>query len=104
MSYSLRVVYKDPTAGPVVPVDAPVVIGRAPHGDLPLSDEYLSNRHARVYERDGRLFVEDMGSTNGTYVNGQRVYASALHGGDVIGVGRLSVEVLAPVVEVGGYL
>ena len=50
---------------------APVLIGRAPDSTLVLSDDYASNRHARVSLQDGRWVAEDLGSTNGTYL-GQR--------------------------------
>jgi FHA domain-containing protein len=50
---------------------APVLIGRAPDSTLVLTDDYASNRHARISLQDGIWVVEDLGSTNGTYV-GQR--------------------------------
>ena len=45
---------------------APVLIGRAPECTLVLTDEYSSGRHARLFQREGRWWVEDLGSTNGT--------------------------------------
>jgi pSer/pThr/pTyr-binding forkhead associated (FHA) protein len=45
---------------------APVLIGRAPECTLVLTDDYASGRHARLFQRDGRWFLEDLGSTNGT--------------------------------------
>jgi pSer/pThr/pTyr-binding forkhead associated (FHA) protein len=50
---------------------APVLIGRAPDSTLVLTDDYASNRHARISLQDGMWLVEDLGSTNGTYL-GQR--------------------------------
>ncbi len=50
---------------------APVLIGRANDSTLVLTDDYASTRHARVSLQDGVWFVEDLGSTNGTYL-GQR--------------------------------
>ena len=59
------------------------------HGEIPLSDLEISRRHA-VIEVFGRemIFLRDLGSTNGTYHNGQRVTVSRLRNGDTIGVGR----------------
>jgi pSer/pThr/pTyr-binding forkhead associated (FHA) protein len=50
---------------------APVLIGRAPDSTLVLTDDYASNRHARISLQDGIWLAEDLGSTNGTYL-GQR--------------------------------
>jgi hypothetical protein len=50
---------------------APVLIGRAPDSTLVLTDDFASNRHARISLQDGIGVVEDLGSTNGTYL-GQR--------------------------------
>jgi len=65
-----------------------VTVGRK-HGEIPLSDLEISRRHA-VIEVFGRemIFLRDLGSTNGTYHNGQRVTVSRLRNGDTIGVGR----------------
>lgn len=52
-----------------------IVIGRHPECDIVLSDEYMrvSRRHAAVYEKDNAIFVEDLESRNGTFVDGNRV-------------------------------
>lgn len=65
-----------------------LVIGRAPGCEIRIEDSYASSRHARLYDRDGHVYVEDMNSTNGTYVNGVRVAAQQLlRPGDVIRIG-----------------
>lgn len=48
-------------------------VGRAPGCAIVLTGEYVSAHHARLFERAGRLWVEDLGSTNGTLLNGRRV-------------------------------
>ena len=50
-----------------------VTLGRAPDSTLVLDDDYASNRHARLYPNDGEWLVEDLGSTNGTYLDRERV-------------------------------
>jgi pSer/pThr/pTyr-binding forkhead associated (FHA) protein len=51
----------------------PVTIGRANESTLVLADDYASNHHARLVPRDGEWFVEDLGSTNGTYLDRTKV-------------------------------
>lgn len=51
----------------------PVTIGRDKDATFVLSDEYASSRHARLFPRNGQWLVEDLGSTNGTYLDGSRV-------------------------------
>lgn len=52
---------------------APVLIGRANDSTLVLTDDYVSTRHARIALQDGRWSVEDLGSTNGTYLGTRKV-------------------------------
>jgi hypothetical protein len=52
---------------------APVLIGRANDSTLVLEDDYASTRHARISLQDGRWVVEDLGSTNGTYLGNRKV-------------------------------
>jgi hypothetical protein len=86
-------------SGTIILLDNDVVFGRAADSDVPLtSDATVSGRHARVFRRDGSPYLEDLGSTNGTYVNGQPLAAERLlRPGDVVAVGstELVYEVAA---------
>ncbi len=75
-------------------LDKPVItIGRAPGNDLTLPHPSVSGRHAQITkQQDGRFMVQDMGSTNGTYVNGVRIAPSAVAGpGDRVTVGAVTL-------------
>jgi hypothetical protein len=62
-----------------------VTIGREPVNELKLADPEISRRHARILYQAGRYLLEDLGSTNGTFVNGQRINApTVLRTGDAI--------------------
>ena len=72
----------------------PLVAGRSPGSEIPLgSDEYASSRHARFEPRLGGVWVEDVGSTNGTFVNGIRLTRERrLAAGDVVRVGSTDLR------------
>lgn len=58
--------------------EQPIMIGRANDSTLVLTDDYASTRHARLVSRDGDWYVEDLGSTNGTYLDRTKVTAPTL--------------------------
>jgi Protein of unknown function (DUF3662)/FHA domain len=70
-------------------------IGRAPECELVLRDSRVSRRHARLAPRDGVLVLTDLGSTNGTLVNGNRITEVVLGAGDRIQIGECSLVVAA---------
>lgn len=73
--------------------DAPVTIGRAPDNTLVLNDEYASARHARLMPAGEHWTVEDLGSTNGTYLDRQKVNRPIpIPLGVPIRIGRTSFE------------
>jgi hypothetical protein len=76
-----------------VSIGAGVTIGRATDNDLVLRDERVSRHHGRIAGRRGTLVYADLGSTNGTEVNGERVTEVVLGAGDQIRLGGSTLEV-----------
>lgn len=72
----------------------PVTIGRETSSGIFLEDEATSLRHAVIDERDGTYVVRDVGSSNGTFVNGQRVVMRKLDNGDIVSIGRYTMLVV----------
>ena len=91
--YQLRMV--EPPTAQVFPLSEEVTIGRAPGCSVALADDtFVSQLHARVYVRDGQPFVEDLGSTNGTYLNQARLTKTQrLRRGDRLQIGQTVLEV-----------
>jgi pSer/pThr/pTyr-binding forkhead associated (FHA) protein len=72
---------------------APVLIGRANDSTLVLEDDYASTRHARISLQDGRWMVEDLGSTNGTYLGQRKVDGAVpLEPGVPLRIGKTVLE------------
>ena len=91
------VVVKSPVLreGEVRDLDSkPLTLGRAPQNDIRLpDDDYASARHARIEPRRDGVWVEDIGSTNGTFLNGIKVTrARKLSPGDVVRVGETELR------------
>jgi pSer/pThr/pTyr-binding forkhead associated (FHA) protein len=73
--------------------DQPVTLGRSQESTIVLDDDYVSGRHARFFPRDGQWFVEDVGSTNGTYIDRTKVTsATAVKIGMPVRIGKTVVE------------
>jgi hypothetical protein len=92
-----RVTIVEPKAdrGAAFDVDGELTIGRAGGCGITLTgDTFVSQVHARVFDRDGDLYVEDLGSTNGTLVNGAPVKEpTRLQRGDRVHIGQTQIEV-----------
>ena len=71
-----------------------VVLGRdSDQCDISVPDSAASRRHCRISNADGRILLEDLGSVNGTRVNGQGVQRAEISAGDVIRIGRHEIFV-----------
>jgi pSer/pThr/pTyr-binding forkhead associated (FHA) protein len=94
-----QVVVRDgPNAGQRVRLDSavdgtPILIGRGPDAAIRLDDDYVSTRHARIGVSGDTWYVEDLGSTNGTYIGNQRLtQATAIQLGTQVRVGKTTLE------------
>jgi len=90
----LLVVTEGPLSGTTVPLnESAVTLGRASDNTIVLADEYASGHHARFVGQDGEWYVEDLGSTNGTWVERTRVAApTPVRPGVPVRVGQTVVE------------
>ena len=91
----LRVVDPPQRRGRVFELGDEVTVGRSPGCAVPLDDDtFASSIHARVFRRSGELWIEDLGSTNGTFLNDERLDVPArLRRGDRVKVGSTILEV-----------
>lgn len=80
--------------GTTIPLsNGSVTVGRSPDSALVLDDGYTSARHARFFNNAGDWFVEDLNSTNGTWVGNERIYQpTRLAFGEPITIGQTTLE------------
>src|SRR5690606_10410546 len=83
-------------ANRVFPLSESNVIGRSSDCDISLSAAHLSRRHAQLQVLDGLLFVKDLGSANGTFLNGKQVMEARVKRGDELRFDALSLGVIGP--------
>lgn len=88
------VVVEGSNAGTSVPLSqAPIVIGRGSDAAIRLDDDYVSTRHARIAASADQWYVEDLGSTNGTYIGSIRLnQPTALQVGTQVRIGKTVLE------------
>jgi pSer/pThr/pTyr-binding forkhead associated (FHA) protein len=90
-----------PTVGKIFPLDAPEIsIGRDAVNTIAINDSEVSRRHARMELRGSAYVIQDLGSTNGTFINGTRISGmQVLNQGDTVSFGEGIVLVYEPVVD-----
>src|SRR6266581_2674565 len=87
-------VVEGPGAGTQVQLSGPLVVGRSEAVAFKVHDELVSREHARITPYEGGAVVEDLGSTNGTFVNGNEIHgATRITAGDQVQVGVTVIEV-----------
>jgi pSer/pThr/pTyr-binding forkhead associated (FHA) protein len=88
-----RLIHKRPDAPDRILTfgEKPLVIGRLLDSDVPVRDSFLSRIHCGISYADGHFTLKDLGSTNGTYRNGARVFECQLASGDKIQVGNTTL-------------
>ena len=83
--------------GDSVPLRGEILVGRADDATLDIKDDYASGHHARFYRDDESWIVADLGSTNGTVINGLRITRPTRVGdGDIVRIGRTNIRVEEP--------
>jgi pSer/pThr/pTyr-binding forkhead associated (FHA) protein len=90
----MLVVVRDPQKGATFPLQgAETLIGRGSSNDIVFDDSLVSSRHAKISYDGGRYWIEDLGSTNGTAVNGQNISEKTpLNDGYLIKIGGILVK------------
>ena len=83
--------------GSVVPIRGIITLGRKPENTIVLTEPFVSGNHAKIYAKNNNLYVEDLNSTNGVYVNEERIKDKVkLTAGDEIKIGSAIFKVLKP--------
>jgi pSer/pThr/pTyr-binding forkhead associated (FHA) protein len=89
----LRLLAPAELKGRTYPLGDEVTVGRAAGCQVTIDDTYASQLHARVFLQDGQVFVEDLGSTNGTYLNRRKVTGPmVVQRGDKLQIGNTVLE------------
>jgi pSer/pThr/pTyr-binding forkhead associated (FHA) protein len=89
----LRLLAPAELKGRTFPLGEEVTVGRAAGCQVTIDDTYASQLHARVFQRDGQIYVEDLGSTNGTYLNRRKVTGPmVVQRGDKLQIGNTVLE------------
>jgi pSer/pThr/pTyr-binding forkhead associated (FHA) protein len=90
----LAVIRSETMAGQTIRIGAGIVIGRSEEASFIIDDTYASDFHARIGQQHDKVLLTDLGSTNGTYVNGRRITVpTSLGKGDTVQIGKTIFEV-----------
>ena len=81
----------DGTQKPCALGEKPLILGRLPESEIQVRDVFISRRHASINHVNNEFVLKDLGSTNGTYRNGVRIYECNLSSGDKIQIGNAAL-------------
>lgn len=74
---------------------AVTTVGRRPDATIRMTEPFVSSEHAEITRDEGRWWLRDLGSTNGTFVNGQRISApTGIRAGDIVQFGRITLQLV----------
>ncbi len=73
-----------------------ITLGRSEENTMMLNDQQVSSFHAKITTLFNASFIEDLGSTNGTFVNGKQIKKHTLHDGDTLLIGEQVITVVKP--------
>src|SRR5437764_79985 len=79
---------------PIVP-EKQIIVGRSSDLDMVLVEDMVSRKHARIAMQADQIWIEDLGSTNGTFVNGEKIKRARLKEGDRVLIGTSILKVIA---------
>lgn len=86
---------KDLKDGSIIPIRSDLTIGRKDDNAIIISDQHVSGNHAKIIVRNDSLFIEDLNSTNGTYLNGSKISSKTkLSNKDEIMIGTATFKIL----------
>ena len=87
---------KDLKDGSIIPIRSDLTIGRKDDNSIVISDQHISGNHANIIVRNDSLFIEDLNSTNGTYLNGKKISGKMkLANKDEIKIGSTVFKILS---------
>jgi hypothetical protein len=81
-------------ANDAFPLTTETLLGRSPENTIQLPDTTVSGRHSRLIHRKGAWEIQDLGSRNGTFVNGRQVKKAKVSYGDVVSLGEVTVKLV----------
>lgn len=98
-SYGLEIINsgnaRDLKDGSIIPIRSDLTIGRKDDNSIILADQHVSGNHAKIVIRNNTLFIEDLNSTNGTYINGNKISGKMkLANKDEIRIGSTVLKIL----------